>query len=519
MKICIIGNSHLAALKLAWDQLSADNKGTELVFFGARAKAMSHMAIQNECLIPTDENTLEDINFTSGGLGYIDVNKFDAIFLYGLACDFNVFSIPLKNHRLNGNNPAYKMMTSSCFTRACQDMIKESLIFKLATMVRQISDKPLFISPSPFPSETCIYDKSGKWDILEQVKPDGADIKKYYYNAIELVFKPLNAFILYQPNVTISEILFTKQEFSNGSIRMIKGFSSYHPKDDYAHMNKEYGIKFLTDALKKVSVHIPKAIPLLTVKDSISMVEYFQGSAHLEPKHIEIPRILFQYWDKNKRPDQIQTLLDRNKKLCEYHNVKYVFMNDDQAKDCIKKHFPEFVYKAYEISPHPAMKCDLFRLCHLYLYGGFYLDADMVLTEKFEELFAIKGQLAVFKWDIQNIVGICNWLIGSAPDLPIIEFAINVVANNIITECEKDIENALKNTLSVSGPALFSRIIGSFIAVQPTDELIKASYKIESVSYGLALVQNGPSFLKKSLEYKSTNLHWSIAAKNGIINP
>ncbi|WP_198007895.1 glycosyltransferase family 32 protein [Methylovulum miyakonense] len=516
MKVCVMGNSHLAALKLAWDELVVDNNRNELVFFGARANAMVHMEIRNGCLFPTDELTKQDIIFTSGGLESIDFNGFDAVLLYGLACDVRIFSLALATHKLeNIEDPSRQVMTQACFTRVCQDVVSHNLLYKLAAMVRSVVDLPIFISPSPFPSRECVNDPS-KWDFLAGNYCQS--IQKGYYDGIKNAFQALQGIMIFQPEDTITDFLFTKPHFSSGSIRLTEGLSTAHPADDYVHMNKSYGIEFLKDALNVISSGsiIKQDIPLLSVKDSIVAVERFQEVSSSSINDTSIPLRIFQYWDNDNPPDQVQTLIDRNRFLCKSANIDYVLLNDFEARRCLKKYFSEDVYKAYDLSPHPAMKCDLFRLCYLYQYGGFYLDADMVLTEKFSELFSIKGDLAVFKWDIHNIVGICNWLIGSIPFCPIIGFAIQKVSESIIQACENNIGNVLQHTLAISGPALFTRVIGSYIANKEPipNEFSALPVSIEAISYGLSLVQNGPNFLKKPLDYRKTNLHWSVAAKN-----
>lgn len=253
---------------------------------------------------------------------------------------------------------------------------------------------------------------------------------------------------------------------------------------------------------------------LLSLKDSVAVLDRFMTSniakAQMQP---QIPQVIFQYWDHDP-PDQIISLLDRNRFLCQKNNVEYIFFNDISARHCIKDHFSEDIYRAYDIAPHPAMKCDLFRLCYLYQYGGFYLDADMVLTEKFYELFSIKGELAVFKWDIENRTNICNWLIGSEANSQIIKFTLDATTRSILAACLADTDKALKNILSVSGPGIFTRAVSTFIAQKENQqaEFNALPYSLESVTFAFSLVQNGPKFLKKPLKYKKTKLHWLIAA-------
>jgi len=516
MKICVMGNSHLAALKLAWDELVTDYNQVELVFFGARANAMTHLKEENGCLVPTNDRTKQDILFTSNGLELVDFTYFDAVLLYGLACDVRIFSSTLQNHKIDKNaDSSRQFMTRDCFSKVCQDGAEHSLLFKMATMVRRLTDLPLIVSSSPFPSRACVDDASHNWDFL--VNDDSEMIRQGYDDGIQRAFRVFQAKVIPQPERTVTDNIFTKTHYSNASVRLIEGFTFVHPENDHAHMNKDYGVEYLKDIFNMISLRSveKKHIPLLSVKDAFSALERFQKASVISENNVSIPLRVFQYWDTDIPPEQVQTLINRNRYLCKMADIEYVLLNDSDARDCIRKHFSEEVYKAYDISPHPAMKCDLFRLCYLYQYGGFYLDADMVLTEKFLELFAIKGELVVFKWDSQNITGVCNWLIGSVPQCPVIDFAISTVSKSIINACKNNVENILKQTLGISGPALFTRVLGSYIASKenhPDFSILPIGVAV--VSYAFSLVQNGTGFLKTALSYKTTNLHWSVAAKS-----
>ena len=517
MKICIMGNSHLAALKLAWQQLSAEYSSIELVFFGARASAMAHLDVQNNCLVSTHPETEHDMQFTSGGQNAIDLSSFDAVWLYGLACDVNLFIPTLTTHQLESlTDINRKFLSRACFTQLCRDRLQHGILYKLTRLVRQISDLPVYVSPSPFPSRTCVDDPSEKWNALSA--NDGSVIQSSYYDGIITALNDYNTVFIPQPNDSIVDFLFTAPQYAKDSIRLTEGLSTKHAHDDYVHMNQAYGVLFLQQAIltiatqhnKTVHPHTTeKPIRLLSITESISAVDHFliHQKAH-QPSHQHIPRVLFQYWDQNP-PAQVLSLLQRNRSLCEQHGIEYRLFNDEEARKLLKTHFSANTYRAYDLAPHPAMQCDLFRLCYLYQFGGYYLDADMVLTKQGHELFTIKGELAVFKWTTKATNGICNWLIGGIPESPILKFAVETTTTSILNACHKPKANILKNTLAISGPTLFTRVIGSYIAHHQAAHL---PYCIETVTYAQLLVQNGRCYLKKPLGYKKTARHWSIAA-------
>lgn len=225
----------------------------------------------------------------------------------------------------------------------------------------------------------------------------------------------------------------------------------------------------------------------------------------------QIPRVVFQYWDQ-KPPNEIITLIDRNRFLCATNNIEHRLFDDTSARNLIKSYFSDDVYRAYDLSPHPAMKCDLFRLCYLYQYGGFYLDADMVFTENMTQLFALDTGLVVFKWDTKNKITILNGVIGSEPGSEIIRFIIQSATISMLNAYKQNPHKAVKNTLGICGPVLFTRAIGTFIAQNENQaELFITVERVQNMFKHW--VNNGPAFLKKPLEYKNTELHWAFAAK------
>jgi len=67
MKLCIIGNSHLAAIKLGWDQVGAEFPWLQPQFFGARADALLDLHAEGGRLVPATPDLAAKIAYVSGG--------------------------------------------------------------------------------------------------------------------------------------------------------------------------------------------------------------------------------------------------------------------------------------------------------------------------------------------------------------------------------------------------------------------------------------------------------------------
>ena len=254
---------------------------------------------------------------------------------------------------------------------------------------------------------------------------------------------------------------------------------------------------------------------LLRMKDALPILDSFESEPSSDLSVSKIPRILYQYWDSSP-PEQVLVLLDRNRQLCELNGISYRLFTDVLARDFLRDNCSRNILEAYEIAPHPAMKSDVFRVAILAAYGGFYLDADMVLRDSFVELYAIPGDLAVFRWESHNRRNICSWLVGSAPASLPITFLRDAMAHSISWACLRDPNAALIHSLAVAGPGVMTKGVASFLKYGRQEGYSKrANITIRSVEYAYQhYLQNGPNYLKSRLAYKETGLHWLVASKN-----
>ena len=86
-----------------------------------------------------------------------------------------------------------------------------------------------------------------------------------------------------------------------------------------------------------------------------------------------IPKIIMQTWKTHQVPEKwaispqsIQAMMP---------DWKYVLMDDNDNRNFIQKHFPDFL-PYYDAFPHNIQRADAIRYCWLYVHGGLYLDLD-----------------------------------------------------------------------------------------------------------------------------------------------
>lgn len=233
MKIAIIGNSHVAAWKLAWDEKSNELNGSfEIVFFASRGANLLKMGLDSDCLVPTDEDVAADLKHTSKGEVCIDPSEFDLFLVVGLF-PFEIFEI---------DKPWYSKSLSEAMI---SDFVKGRGAFRLVTLLRAITLKPIFLVHEPLPAlpiDESLFERCPYLDLIRSVNRD--------------VFGRIGVELLPQPKETILRGLRTKPIYSRGSESLDVGdelSGIRHDDREFLHMNKNYGAISLNHFLSVLS--------------------------------------------------------------------------------------------------------------------------------------------------------------------------------------------------------------------------------------------------------------------------
>jgi len=105
-------------------------------------------------------------------------------------------------------------------------------------------------------------------------------------------------------------------------------------------------------------------------------------------ENVIIPKVIVQYWHSfDELPNDVFKCIE-SWKILKKKGFEFELFDDNLAKKFIIKHLSEEYLISYLKCHHPAMRCDYFRLCYLYIYGGFYVDSDeFYLNQKIDSLF------------------------------------------------------------------------------------------------------------------------------------
>jgi hypothetical protein len=134
LKFCVIGNSHVGALKRA--VTAGAGEGHDFVFFAAPGRQLSEITSDGECLraqVPGSELEASLIQ-TSGGDGTLQPREFDAILVYGLS--FHAFLLE-------------RNLSKAVFEQVHIDNLDASIAAKVADHSRGLADIPVLLGHEP----------------------------------------------------------------------------------------------------------------------------------------------------------------------------------------------------------------------------------------------------------------------------------------------------------------------------------------------------------------------------------
>ena len=250
MRLLILGNSHVGALKRGWEGFAAEDRDdTDIRFAAARGALMQAAKLDRGVLSSQHPALRESLRFTYGD-DTIDLSSLspDAILVYGMGLrpDFSAWYLGVRGRR---------------YSRACQAAaLRDScgaFGYDVALRLRAQVDVPVFVS-EPIRARQETAGDPGHGDIGP---PRAAAPRPLVLAALETANDlfgtefGISAFL--QPAETLETAeLVTRTEFTRGSRRLAIGRDDddqLHGEADFAHMNDHFGQVFLKAFLREVA--------------------------------------------------------------------------------------------------------------------------------------------------------------------------------------------------------------------------------------------------------------------------
>ena len=222
IRLCILGNSHVAALKTGADPVLARNPDLRLGFFAARSDKTRAMAVEGMTYRPQTRALADQFALTSGGLRDINPAEWDAYLIYGYG-----------SRRRSGDfmHGLSRDFREALFTARLRD----SLLAQHLDALRGLSDAPLFAALTPLelegPRRARLLAHSAEVALAQAQLCDG-----------------FGAQLIAQPEASRLRDRFTHPEYGQAAPRLADAAGQrcpVHEAGDYRHMNAAYGALWL----------------------------------------------------------------------------------------------------------------------------------------------------------------------------------------------------------------------------------------------------------------------------------
>lgn len=225
MRICLMGNSHMAAWKAGYDEMVAAGEwpsSVSVTFFASPSDGLLDIGVSTEeraLIAPEGSELRMQLERTSGGVSRIRPDDYDFTILVGMV------RVPDLDRR---------------FSSALIDEIFSGTkhycgAAKLMPRVRSITERPVYVVPQPLTTNPKSVYPENYEPIPYAERLDGVDDALAAHDVI----------VMGQPPETLLEPQRTRPEMSSSAPRLDLGqwdrVGSKHPATDYFHMNGAFG--------------------------------------------------------------------------------------------------------------------------------------------------------------------------------------------------------------------------------------------------------------------------------------
>ena len=228
MKFAIIGNSHLSTIKSGWEEIKSDYPNFDPTFFGSAGRTLQSLELRGKTLVSELPGVKRMFKRTSG-LDQIKLEQYEGFLLVGLcASDYARFS--------------HDKISQAVFDANLTDQVRNGPVGHIADLIAQVSNKPLYYSPSPLP----LNYKPFK---IKRHFP----YEKFIERIVDTHFKTLNVDVIPQPKSTRHNDAYTKYEFGKfdeETGKLKRGADKTRP--DIQHMNANYGALIIKELMERL---------------------------------------------------------------------------------------------------------------------------------------------------------------------------------------------------------------------------------------------------------------------------
>ena len=245
----------------------------------------------------------------------------------------------------------------------------------------------------------------------------------------------------------------------------------------------------------------------LTINDIQEMASQTKRYPYLKSNYESvIPLKVYMTWHTKVLPPKMQANFDKLRN--DNPNFEFIIYDDNDCREFIKNNFSNEVLWAFNKLIPGAYKADLWRLCILYKYGGYYLDIKYGCINGFKLIDLSEKEHFTMdrpKHYIYNAVMICK------KDNPFLIKCIEKIIHNVKTNYYGP------SCLSPTGPGMLGQVI--------LENKYNLNIDMRFPNHGKFIVHKGVGILKpydgyieEREQYKRTDHYGPIWNRRQIYN-
>lgn len=273
LRICIVGNSHVAALRRGWKQIETQYPETTVDVYGAPGGAVTEIRAADGKIIAGGERAATSFMMT-GGSTEIALDRYDCVVVVGsgirlakMVSLLESYCPPFMNVLLagNGGNASdngsraarfYRRdmppLVTTAMLRALMDSYAgQSIALRLIKGISATSGVKIYNLPAPFPSSKLLTLKPNS-AISRLVRTgQGPIFAELIWEATEGALRG-KAEVIRPPGHLLVSGLLTDESYSDGGARIDESLGD-HEDEELFHMNGKYGVVLMQVLLDRAS--------------------------------------------------------------------------------------------------------------------------------------------------------------------------------------------------------------------------------------------------------------------------
>jgi hypothetical protein len=244
-RVCFIGNSHLAAVRLALDAARARGALGDVAAdtFAAIREGIAGCAIRDGCLVPAEEAVAQSFRWTSGGQDRVELGRYDDIFVVAGRSPFEIGCYLPKGPPPPPSPAVYRAVAAALLDDWGPDLARRIARAAPAARVHFVGE-PEISDASPFARELLAMTE-GEAPQREAGTAGLLGIRRAIAAAVAAVPHGLASVPGLPPGVLGECGAFTRHAFCRGSVHLREGLDQPHPETEFRHMNAAYGDQLL----------------------------------------------------------------------------------------------------------------------------------------------------------------------------------------------------------------------------------------------------------------------------------